>query len=315
MVRLYSWALAEKALSYLPGGRTIYKSCGYMVQRRRRGWEARGKPELSFVFARRAKELIPPGGTAMEVGTGWFNHDAILLYLVGDYTVYLFDIEDNAKFAYLRNYIMNLLDKIDIVCRDLEIDRATTRDKLERLLRARDKDEIYKVCRFVPCVTTSVYKPFLPSHSIDFMVGNCVINHIPLSMLVPELLSLKEMLTDNGRMYFLIRHDDHWAFHDSTANQFNYYQYSDKTYRLLFENKLEFQNRLVKPEWQEIFKRCGLEEEERVDVTDEDCTKMIRALPRIDSRFAGYSLADLAISYSYVLLRKKAPSASGLVGN
>jgi len=304
MVKLYLWALGEKTLSYVPGGKYLYTTLGYWAHRKKRGWDAKGRAELSFALARKAKEVIPPGGTAMEIGTGWFNHDAILLALVGDYKVYLFDIEDKAKIIYLKNYVNNLLDKLDLVCEELGIDKEQTRRKLQTLKLVQRKEDFYRTCNFVPCITKEIDRPFLPEKSIDFMVGNCVLNHIPVKILLPELVALRRMLTDEGRMYVLIRHDDHWAFHDPSANQFNYYRYSDRSYKLLFETKFEFQNRLVRQEWLEIFDQCGLEVEERTDVITDQSKEQISKLPHIDSRFSKYPLDELAISYSYVLLRK-----------
>ena len=51
-------------------------------------------------------------------------------------------------------------------------------------------------------------------------------------------------------MYHLIGHDDHWAFHDPSANMFNFYRYSDWYYSLLFES-MEYHNRMVIAEWRE----------------------------------------------------------------
>jgi hypothetical protein len=111
------------------------------------------------------------------------------------------------------------------------------------------------------------------------------------------------MLTSEGSMYFLIGHDDHWAFHDPSANKFNYYRYSDKHYRRLFES-FEYHNRLVKQEWLGVFERCGLDVAEYEEYITDDSRKAIADLPHIDSRFAQYPSEDLAIIYSYVLLRK-----------
>jgi hypothetical protein len=60
------------------------------------------------------------------------------------------------------------------------------------------------------------------------MVSNCVLNHIPRDILLPEMKVLREILKPDGRMHFLIGHDDHWTFHDRRENQFNYYRYSDR---------------------------------------------------------------------------------------
>jgi hypothetical protein len=123
---------------------------------------------------------------------------------------------------------------------------------------------------------------------------------------VDELVILRRMLKDNGYMYHLIGHDDHWAFHDRSIEwpSFNYLRYSERTYGLLFDTKMEYHNRLVKPEWLQIFDRCDLHVEEYNARITEISRQNVRALPRIDGRFAKYPLDDIAIIYSYVLLRK-----------
>lgn len=262
--------------------------------------------QTSFRLTKKGKEVIPEGGTVLDVGTGWFHHDAFLLYLVGDYKIYLFDVDDKAKLIYIKNYLGHLLKNIDLVSSALEITPDTIRDRLEPLLEMPSREALYQRCNFVPCITNRTDKPFLPENSIDFMVSNCVINHIPIRILIPELKSLREMLKPDGFMYFLIGHDDHWAFHDHSANQFNYYRYSDSFYRFVFES-LEFHNRLVKQEWLKIFEECDLRVTDYfAHITEESKTEILN-LPHIDSRFSKYPLEELAIVYSYVLMQKSNP--------
>ena len=70
-------------------------------------------------------------------------------------------------------------------------------------------------------------KPFPPEQTIVFMVSNCVLTHIPPAIIEPELRALARMLKPGGAMYMMVNHEDHWAFHDGSANPFNYYRYSD----------------------------------------------------------------------------------------
>lgn len=302
MFLYYLWALAEKTLFYLPFGKNIYTGVGVLVCRHSKGRSS--SFTSSFKLTRKGKELIPPGGAVLDVGTGWFHHDAFLLYLVGNYKIYLFDVEDKAKLVYIKNYLNHLLENIDLIASELDIDRDIVRSKLEKLLRMDSREDIYAACNFIPCITRKTDKPFLPENSIDFMVSNCVINHIPVDILVPELKSFRKMLKKEGLMYFLIGHDDHWSFHDRSANQFNYYRYSDRFYKMIFES-FEFQNRLVKQEWLTIFERCRLEVVEYDAYITNSSRKQISNLPHIDPRFAKYPLEELAIIYSYVLLRKQ----------
>jgi hypothetical protein len=138
-----------------------------------------------------------------------------------------------------------------------------------------------------------------------------VVNHIPPSILGPELVALREILKDDGSMYHLIGHDDHWAFHDRSANIFNFYRYSDRYYSLLFES-MEYHNRMVVAEWRELFAQCGLQVEDWYRYTTNASARAIKALPKLDRRFAQHPLEDLATRYSYVLLRKASQERSRL---
>jgi SAM-dependent methyltransferase len=303
MLRYYTWALGEKALGALPFGKSFYGVVGRAANR-----DSRGRKQSftsSLRLARKGRELIPPGGTVLDIGTGWFHHDAFLLYLAGDYRIHLFDIEDKARLSYISNYLENLLANCDRISRELEIDPAATEAKLEHLLALGSRGEIYETCGFVPCITSAVTEPFLPEGSIDFMVSNCVLNHIPPSVLTAELNVLRHMLKPEGHMYHLLGHDDHWTFHDPSANRFNYYRYSDRYYRLFFETRLEYQNRLVKQEWLQVFDQAGLEVTDYHPLIDEVSRREIAELPKINERFARYPLDELAIIHSYVLLRRR----------
>ncbi len=240
----------------------------------------------------------------MDVGTGWFHHDAFLVYLLGDYRIYLFDIEEKARLRYIHNYLRYLLSSSDLLSSELGISPETVRDKIAPLLNLDSKDSIYKKCDFIPCVIHRTEEPFLPEESIDFMMSNCVLNHIPYDVLVPELHSLRRMLKKDGYMYHLLGHVDHWFFHDHSANLFNYYRYSDAYYRMIFESKMEYQNRMVKQEWLNLFHNCNLDVKEYMAIITDKSRSEIARLPKIDSRFAVYTLQDLAITDSLVLLQR-----------
>src|SRR2546430_8157240 len=40
-------------------------------------------------------------------------------------------------------------------------------------------------------------------------------------------------------MNVLIGHDDHWSFHDPSMRMFEYYRFSDRLYRIVFETRSE----------------------------------------------------------------------------
>jgi hypothetical protein len=103
MLKYYMWAVGEKALSYVPCSRPLYNGLGYLTTRTsKRRLVGCG---TSYHLIRKARELTPAGGTILDFGTAWHHHDAFLLYLIGDYKIYLFDIQDRAWLSYIKTYL------------------------------------------------------------------------------------------------------------------------------------------------------------------------------------------------------------------
>src|SRR5688572_28833656 len=104
----YAWAIAEKILEVVPGGKDFYHLVGTVTKRGRCG--LRGGSPSSLGMIARASAYLPQGGVAVEVGTGWFHREAFLIYLLGRATtVYLFDIENKARLEYVRTYLQDIL--------------------------------------------------------------------------------------------------------------------------------------------------------------------------------------------------------------
>jgi SAM-dependent methyltransferase len=303
MLRYYSWAVAEKTLSVVPFGGRLYRAASLIANSNGRSRRRLSGSDTAYELVRKACEMTPPGGTILDVGTGWHHHDPVLLYLTGgDYKVYLFDVEDKARLEYLQVYFLYLLDNLDELEREIGIDKVLAREKLLHLLTLKSRKEVYRACNFELRISMETHKTFLPDASVDFMVSNCVLTHIPPTIVEPELRALGRMLKPSGAMYMMVGHDDHWAFHDHSANRFNYYRYSDKVYSRLFDTKFEYQNRMVKSEWLPVFARAGLEVAHYYPRITDQTRRDIEALPHIDERFARYSLDELATVHSYFLL-------------
>ncbi len=303
MLKYYAWAVAEKTLSVVPYGGFAYKTASAVANANGRSRRRLQGCPSSYRIVRRARELTPQGGTILDIGTGWHHHDSVLLYLYGgNYKIYLFDVEDKARFDYLKTYFEHLLLILDELEQEIGLDKQTAREKLQYLLTLRSREEIYRACNFELCITTQTDKPFLPEGSVDFMVSNCVLTHIPPAIIEPELKALRRMLKPAGKMYMMIGHDDHWSFHDPSMNRFNYYRYSDKLYNLLFATNFEYQNRMTRSEWLPIFERTGLKIVDYYANISDESRRDIEALPHIDERFAGLPREELAIVHSHFLL-------------
>jgi SAM-dependent methyltransferase len=303
VLKYYCWAAAEKVLSIVPFGKYVYRGAALVANANGRSKRRLCGCATAYELVRKTRQMTADGATILDVGTGWHHHEAVLLYLTGaNYKIHLFDIVDIARLSYLHTYFLYLLENLDSVAHELGVEKQAVHEKLKHLITLRSREEIYRACNFEHHITMVTDKPFLPNQSVDFMVSNCVLTHIPPAIIEPELRALAQMLKPGGAMYMMVGHEDHWAFHDSSANQFNYYRYSDKLYRLLFDTKFEYQNRMVKSEWLPIFKRAGLEIVSYYPNITAESRQAVRSLPHIDERFASYPLDELATVHSYFLL-------------
>jgi hypothetical protein len=298
--RYYVWALGERALGLAPGGKALYQTVGRVMKRKSQGYGRKFITSLPVV--RRVRELAPPEAIIMDVGTGWFHTDAFLLYLAGGggYKILLFDIEDKALLHYIKNYLTDLHQHSSLLANELGVKEKEIKTRLEELLRLPSREKIYDRCNFELCITKKTDVPFVARNSVDGMVSNCTLVHIPPRILLPELRNLRNMLKDDGFIYHLLGHDDHWAFHDPSVSwpSFNYLRYSDRVWSLLFATNLEYHNRLIRPEWLDIFHQCDLRVVEYNVSIDDQSRNAVTALPSIHQRFAHYDLDDLAIVYS-----------------
>jgi hypothetical protein len=131
---------------------------------------------------------------------------------------------------------------------ELSLDPDHIGRKLQPLPTPQTRKDFYRTCDFALGITDQTNEPFLPVGSIDFMLSNCVLTHIPPAILGPELVALRLMPKPGGMMYMMVGHADHWSFHDASANRFNYYRYSNRIYCGLVETNFEYQNHMVKSE-------------------------------------------------------------------
>jgi hypothetical protein len=300
MIRYFAWPIAEKTLSYVPGGGRLYRAAGSLGQR---DVGTRTNVSSAWRLVTQAKDL-GPNATVVDMGTGWFHNLAFLLYVLGDYRIILFDIRDKANLHHIHTYLGCLVSDSDRVGSLLGIEGEVVERRLRPLLELESREAIYEACGFELRIASDPVRPPLEPGSIDLIVSYCVLGHIPPPVLGPELDALRETLSDRGRMYHMIGHVDHWTYHDPSVNRFNYYRYSDRSYGRLFDTKFEYQNRMVKAEWLELLDRHKLAVVDYFDDLNDDSRKAIAELPQIADRFAQHPAEELAIERSFVLLER-----------
>jgi hypothetical protein len=131
----------------------------------------------------------------------------------------------------------------------------------------------------------------LQGGSVDLFVSNNTLEHIPNQTLRGILGEFRRLASPEAVMDHFIDMSDHYAHFDSAITEFNYMRYSDSVWRL-FNNRLQYQNRLRLSDYRRLIEDAGFqvvaENAERGSMSELKATKLAQ-------RFRGYPLEELIV--------------------
>ncbi|MBS1517378.1 MAG: class I SAM-dependent methyltransferase [Bacteroidetes bacterium] len=144
----------------------------------------------------------------------------------------------------------------------------------------------------------------IESGSIDFILSNATMEHIPEIHLYDILKECHRILKKGGIMSNAIDYRDHWSFFDRSISVYNYLQYSDSEWKKL-NPSIMYQNRMRHRDHIEKINKAGFKIiSEKKDMPDE--SELI-ALDKIktDEHFSkNYSREELSVKSSMIVLKK-----------
>ncbi len=197
-------------------------------------------------------------------------------------------------------------------------------DSIKRLYSFRDKFGIKaEVLKNVPQVDRNNYREILKecfnikyfapldarktgieSNSIDFILSNATMEHIPEEHLPDIMKESYRILKPGGIMSNVIDYRDHWSFFDNSISVYNYLQYSDKEWKKL-NPSIMYQNRMRHPDYIKIIKGAGFEIlEEKPDYPVNIELEHLNKVKLTDHYLRKYSREELSIKSSMLVLRK-----------
>lgn len=146
----------------------------------------------------------------------------------------------------------------------------------------------------------------IDSGSIDCITSTNTLEHIPFHGIHAILEECHRILKEDGLMSFKIDYKDHYSYFDRSVSNYNFLKYSDKAWAI-FNTDLHYQNRLRHMDYERLLKISGFDiiEERRVEATEADL-KAIEQL-QIDKMFRDYTLEELSVRSSHIILRKSTP--------
>ena len=256
--------IVQKVLSATPGGVQVND----WLQRTAGGLRnfddhIAGKLEDYRIIVSHMEEAGVPvkGARCMEIGTGWIPVLPVCL------------LRDGAA-----------------QCITLDLNRHLD-EKLTR--RFAGNNEALAIDYRAPADATATG---LPDNSVDVVFSNSVLEHVPREIILRMMQETRRILRPGGIAVHSVGCNDHYRHFDKTISPVNYLRYSDRQWRL-WNNDLQYQNRLRPQDFLEIVRQAGLE---IVMKKSNSIPEAIKDLPIADE-FRRYSPEQLAaVSLDFV---------------
>lgn len=294
--------LIQKTLSVVPGGLAVndrmQRSIGTF---KRFDVESTAKIEDFALMASQLRQLAVPiaGATFFEIGSGWYPTLPICLYVCGAKQVVTFDLTRHMKLDLalrltekLRGAIGQLADAAGITPLEME-DR---RQALERALQ--QGADIGKASQggIDYRAPADAARTDLADNSIDVVFSNSVLEHIPPTVLDAIFAESRRIVREGGVVFHSVNCGDHYAYTDASVGQLNYLQFPTRQWELLWNNDLQYQNRLRAKDFIALARRHGFDIVRDTTTVLPERLSELRRLPRIAEEFSRYTPEELCVT-------------------
>jgi SAM-dependent methyltransferase len=267
MVTYIAVALSLKGFSCGSPMRRLYRKIG-----NRTGGKRRATGRMPDYYAKRVRRMlritkqygiIRNGDRIIELGTGWLHWEALTLRLFFDIEAVLFDVWDNRQLASLKNYLgqLNLLlkerDGDGFGLTPSELSRAQS--LITAILKVESFTELYKLLGFEYVVESSGRLSQFSDNSFQLVVSAGVLEHVTREAVPALIKETRRILKPGGWSSHCIDMSDHLAHYDTTVSKMMYLSFSELAWKCLFENKVQYINRIRRSDWLELFRSGSLE--------------------------------------------------------
>jgi len=268
----------------------VYRALGNKVGGRRRSigvipvyYVDRIKRTLRLT---KENDIIHDGDRIIELGTGWLHWEALTLRLFFEVGGILYDVWDNRQLIALKNYFKQLSqilnDDFGLPATDIRRAQAVIR----LILNVDSFERLYDLLGFEYVVEPSGSLRRFADDAFHLVVSAGVLEHVSKNALPTLIAETNRILVPAGWAIHSIDTSDHLAHYDTAVSGKKYLGFSEWKWKLLFENKVQYINRLQRNQWLSLFEENGfvvMEEEcRRINIDSIKCAKRYRTMERDD---------------------------------
>jgi hypothetical protein len=288
--------VVQKALGVVPGGTRVNSALQQVfgeLRDPRANFDAKfGDWQGLMALLAAAGRASVDGAVMVEIGTGWYPTNPLLFALAGARECHTYDIVRHLDFAMSRRLLEHLGRHLDTVAASAGRDPAAVRAQWERLCAAPDLERLLELAGIRYHAPGDARRTGLADGSVDVVFSNSVLEHVEPSLLVPLLAESRRVVGGRGVSVHAVACNDHYAHFDRSISFVNYLRYDDARWAL-WNNPLNYQNRLRAPDFIDAAREAGLVVVHEERAVRPGVREALATLP-VAARFARYAPDDLA---------------------
>jgi len=238
----------------------------------------------------------------LELGTGWTHFYAIFIRLFFKTEIVLFDIHDNRNLLSLKNRCAKLLNALltpSFLGLFQDWDLGNAKELLGRIIAADGFNEVYRQLNMSYLIETQGRLDALSEDTFDVIFSVDVLEHVKRESFSRSVADIYRVLKPGGISIHQIGIDDHLAHYAPGMYAKNYLRYSTSTWKLLYENQLQYFNRLQLPEILSMFDATGFKLQH--SETEEDASL---DNSRVHFEFRRFDKKTLNVTRAFLVHRK-----------
>jgi len=242
------------------------------------------------------------GARLMEIGTGWHPALPLCFSLAGAGSVATFDIVRLLGEANTFRLLASLERQVPKIAELAGESPATIRPRLSELRGSANLDEVLSKSHIEYFAPADGRATGLEPDSIDLVYSNSVLEHVPPDVIHGLMKESFRILKPGGLAMHNVGCNDHYAFFDKSISFVNFLQYDEREWKL-WNNPIQYQNRLRAPEFVELAAGEGFEVIRKKLHVRPGTLEALASL-RISPRFDRFSEDELAATTVDFIVRK-----------
>ena len=235
MLKYVATACALKAASATPQTRSLYRYIGNRFANRDTRY---GRGKCAAFLIDKLKDKVSPGDPVLDIGTGWMTFYSVCLAAELGVRPTAYDVVDCRQYKSTKQYFANHPDLpgADVV------------------LQSESFADLHKTLGIDYVLAPSLEA--LPDNHYAATFSVATFEHIPRSVVRETILDTYRVLRPGGYAVHKIDMSDHLAHYDRSVNKRKFLEWNS-SWPLLFNNKLQYVNRLMRSEFLELFTSAG----------------------------------------------------------